>query len=97
MKDDGRGMTKDELLLAAQPHTTSKLVSFDQLSLVSTYGFRGEALAAIRMAATRLEIASRKSDNDVGYKVAFGQGLGSDPQAAVMNPGTVITVRDVFR
>src|SRR5262249_6552597 len=42
--DDGTGIAPDDLLLAFQPHATSKLAATDDLFRVRTLGFRGEAL-----------------------------------------------------
>jgi DNA mismatch repair protein MutL len=56
--DNGSGIARDELLLAVQAHSTSKLES---LTSIHTFGFRGEGLHAIRHAA-RLELTSRTAD-----------------------------------
>lgn len=53
--DNGFGIPKEELALALEPHATSKL---DDLTRISTLGFRGEGLWAIRQAA-RVSLTSR--------------------------------------
>ena len=61
--DDGEGMAPDDLLLAFQPHATSKLVEADDLHNIRTLGFRGEALAAIDDLAISINL-SANSLND---------------------------------
>ncbi len=55
--DNGCGMTKEDLISAARPHSTSKIRSETDLLKLSTLGFRGEALASIA-AVSRLSITS---------------------------------------
>lgn len=55
--DNGCGMSKENLLVAAHPHATSKISTESDLLNLSTLGFRGEALASIA-AVSRLTIAS---------------------------------------
>ena len=47
ISDDGSGLAADDLPLAFAPHATSKLSTADDLLRVKTFGFRGEALAAV--------------------------------------------------
>ena len=43
VQDDGRGMDREDAVLAFKKHSTSKIRSFDDLNTVKTSGFRGEA------------------------------------------------------
>lgn len=65
--DDGYGMTKEDLVNCAYPHSTSKIVSDRDLMSLSTLGFRGEALSSIA-AVSRLEIRSARRGSD-GWKL----------------------------
>src|SRR4029453_6015253 len=45
--DDGGGMSRDDALLCLERHATSKIQRAEDLSAISTMGFRGEALPSI--------------------------------------------------
>jgi DNA mismatch repair protein MutL len=56
--DNGAGMNPEEMRIALQRHSTSKIDSFSDLEEITTLGFRGEALPSIA-AVSRLQIMSR--------------------------------------
>lgn len=58
VRDNGEGIPKEELPLAVERHTTSKL---ERLDKIQTLGFRGEGLYALRQAG-RLRLTSRPKD-----------------------------------
>ena len=92
--DDGGGMTADELPLAIERHATSKLPS-DDLLLIASLGFRGEALPAIG-AVARLTITSRAEAADQAWSIAVEGGSTTAPAPAALAQGTRIEVRDLF-
>jgi DNA mismatch repair protein MLH1 len=75
------------------------LKTFEDLSSISTYGFRGEALASISHIA-HLTITTRTSDSSCAWKAQYSDGKlippkpnqSSDPRAAAGRQGTQITV-----
>ena len=92
--DDGCGMRADEIVLALERHATSKLPG-DAIELVSTLGFRGEALPSIASVA-RLTIESRVPGSDEGWRLAVDHGVVIDQGPAALPPGTRIRVEDLF-
>jgi DNA mismatch repair protein MutL len=96
ISDNGKGIPKEELLLAIMPHATSKIYSLDDLENLNTMGFRGEALASIS-SVSRFALKSRFNDHPVAYILEF-EGKGEAPKIAPtqLNRGTTIIVRDLF-
>lgn len=93
--DDGIGMHAADLPLAVERYTTSKLQAFHDLTRLTTYGFRGEALASIA-AVSELEILSRPSAEPVGHRIRVRFGKTTTVEPAPAAPGTAVTVRDLF-
>jgi DNA mismatch repair protein MutL len=83
VEDDGSGMTRDELALAVERHATSKLPigtdGADDLTLISSLGFRGEALPSIG-AVARLSILSRTKEAGDAWRIAVDAGEITGPE-----------------
>jgi DNA mismatch repair protein MutL len=92
--DDGAGMTRADLGLAVERHATSKLDN-DDLNLIRTLGFRGEALPSIG-AVARLAITTRHASEPHAWAIAVDGGVKSGVRPAALGPGTCVEVRDLF-
>ena len=93
VSDDGCGMAADDLPLALSRHATSKIDGSDLLNITS-FGFRGEALASLG-AVGRLLITSRTA-GDGAHSIAVSGGRVSDVRPAALTSGTVVELRDMF-
>ncbi|HEW92738.1 MAG TPA: DNA mismatch repair endonuclease MutL [Thermotogaceae bacterium] len=93
--DDGVGMERDEILLAIKPHTTSKIKDVSDLYSLSTYGFRGEALASI-VNVSETSIISKTSNQAIGSEVIVRGGEVLKVNDISCNTGTTIRVRNLF-
>lgn len=93
VSDDGCGMAADDLPLALSRHATSKIDGSDLLNITS-FGFRGEALASLG-AVGRLLITSRTA-GDGAHSIAVSGGRISDVRPAALTSGTVVELRDMF-
>ena len=93
--DDGGGMSRDELSLAIARHATSKLASDGDLRRIETLGFRGEALPSIA-AVSRLAITSRAPGAENAWSLAVAGGAAGACAPAARQPGTTVTVEDLF-
>ncbi|MDF1759693.1 MAG: DNA mismatch repair endonuclease MutL [Coxiellaceae bacterium] len=96
LRDNGCGISKDDLTLACVRHATSKIASYQDLTEVLSLGFRGEALASIA-AVSKLKISSRANGSDDAWQVATS---GTEGEVAVMpaaHPvGTTVEIRELF-
>lgn len=92
--DNGIGMNQDDLLICVEPHTTSKIYAQEDLSNISTLGFRGEALHSIAQLAD-LTISSRNYDG-IGWEIVYQEGkiIKNNPVAIAI--GTIINVSNLF-
>lgn len=97
IQDNGCGIPKADLALAATRHATSKLRSVQDFRSLETYGFRGEALASVSM-VSQLTITSRTTDSPVGYTQTYRNGIPTLPQPrpGARKPGTTIVVENLF-
>jgi len=92
--DDGCGMDADALRLAVERHATSKLPD-DDLSMIDTLGFRGEALPSIG-SVSRMTLTSRPRDGRDGWTLWVEGGAIHGPNPAAAAVGTRVEVRDLF-
>ncbi|MFK8031134.1 MAG: DNA mismatch repair endonuclease MutL [Gammaproteobacteria bacterium] len=95
VRDDGCGISQEELPMAVSRHATSKIASLDDLMNVSSLGFRGEALPSIA-SVSRLSIASRTADHDHGFEIEVLNGECTEPAPLPHPCGTTIDVNDLF-
>lgn len=91
--DDGCGMTPADMALALERHATSKLPD-EAIEMVTTMGFRGEALPSIASVA-RLTIESRVRGAE-GWARTVDNGVVTREGPAALPPGTRVIVEELF-
>ncbi|MFX0114362.1 MAG: DNA mismatch repair endonuclease MutL [Candidatus Hodarchaeota archaeon] len=94
ISDDGEGMSKDDLEIAFERYTTSKLKQIDDLKTLSSLGFRGEALASIA-AVARIICRSRTIDDETGWEMRI-EDQQKNLQEVSTPKGTTVIVTDLF-
>ena len=101
VSDNGCGISRADLPAAVQRHATSKLHTADDLQQLTTFGFRGEALASIA-AVSQLSIVSRTADSTVAYQYSHHsvqqqqQQQQRQPKPCARSPGTTVTIHSLF-
>lgn len=96
--DNGHGISRENALLLCQRYTTSKLRSASDLTSISTFGFRGEALASISEMAN-IEVRSFNINTDqMGWEAKYMNGnlIGEPLKKYLQNTGTQIKVTNLF-
>ncbi len=93
--DDGVGIHADELELALQRYSTSKLETIDDLHAIHSLGFRGEALASIA-AVSKMELISSAAADGAAAILEVEGGKVNEPSQTGAPAGTRVRVRDLF-
>lgn len=93
--DNGKGIAPDDLEIAFERHATSKIRKAEDLDVVTSMGFRGEALASIA-AIANVEMTSKTENQETGYKIIVEAGNVLDKQEVGCQTGTSIIVKNLF-
>lgn len=93
--DNGSGIPREDILLAFERHSTSKIDGIGDVYALHTMGFRGEALASIA-AVSRVKLITKTADDSCGYAVEARGGSISEITETAANTGTTMEVTDLF-
>jgi DNA mismatch repair protein MutL len=94
VRDDGEGIRRDDIVLVAREHATSKMRRIEDIESIATYGFRGEALSSIA-SISKLSVLSRRRGEDLGARLS-GDG-GDFERGDYAGPaGTTVIAENLF-
>ena len=93
--DNGCGMSADEAQIAFERHATSKIDRAEDLACIRTFGFRGEALAAIAAVAdVTLKTRQEGSETGIQIRIEGSQHLGTSTVSCPV--GANFEIRNLF-
>ena len=95
ISDTGTGMGKEDLFLCVERHATSKIKEKGDIFNLTSYGFRGEALASIG-SISKMVITTKTSDSKVGHKINLLAGKITKYEEVAKTDGTELTIKDLF-
>ena len=93
--DNGCGMSPDDAVLCFERHATSKIATAEDLSAISTYGFRGEALASIA-AVAEVCLKTRREGDETGTEVVMQASELKSRTECAAPKGCNFAVRNLF-
>ena len=93
--DNGCGMDEEDAHACFNKYATSKITSINELETISTFGFRGEALASIA-AVARVTLITKQAEALAGIKLTTDCSVITDSQPTSALTGTDISIHDLF-
>ncbi|XP_057375180.1 PMS1 protein homolog 1-like isoform X2 [Daphnia carinata] len=94
--DNGSGISKENVFKMALPHYTSKISQHQDLEALATYGFRGEALAAI-CAVAKLSVTTKTAEDPVATThVMDNNGEVINEKPSHLSQGTLVAITSLF-
>ena len=93
--DNGSGMEPEDARTAFLRHATSKLRTAEDLAAISTFGFRGEALAAIA-SVSHIDLMTKTAGAIAGISLHLEAGNIVEESEVGCPEGTTIIIRDLF-
>lgn len=93
--DNGCGMSPEEALLCFERHATSKIATAEDLTSISSFGFRGEALASIA-AVAEVTLRTCREGDDLGTEVVFADSKLVSRIESAAPVGSSFSVRNLF-
>lgn len=93
--DNGSGMSPDDAVLCFERHATSKIATAEDLQEITTFGFRGEALASIA-AVSDVVLRTRREEDEVGVEVEITGSEHVSTREVAAPKGSNFAVRNLF-
>lgn len=95
ISDNGCGIDREDIPKAFLRHSTSKIRSVEDLTHVSSLGFRGEALSSIS-AVAKVEMITKRAEDMLGTRYVIEGGQKISMEDAGAPNGTTLMIRQIF-
>ncbi|VDD86699.1 unnamed protein product [Enterobius vermicularis] len=96
VQDNGKGILKEDMPLVCERFATSKLSKFEELESMSTFGFRGEALASLSY-VSNVQIISKPRDANCAHAARYSNGkMEGEIRSSAGLDGTTIIAENLF-
>ncbi len=93
--DNGSGMSPADAVLCFERHATSKIAEAEDLQHITSYGFRGEALASIA-AVAEVTLKTRRAQDDTATQVTISDPTAIKTSSVAAPTGSNFLVRNLF-
>jgi len=93
--DDGKGMSETDARMSFERHATSKIRTSEDLFLIKTMGFRGEALASIA-AVAQVEMKTKQEEGELGTSIIIEGSQFKGQNHVSCRQGTSMIVKNLF-
>ncbi len=95
LSDDGCGIEENDVEMAFESHATSKIKTAEDLRMIKTLGFRGEALSSIA-SVSNIKMTTRTEDKKYGTYIEINSGKIAEVKQTGCPKGTIISVEKLF-
>lgn len=93
--DNGKGMSETDARMCWERHATSKIRKAEDLFSITSFGFRGEAMASIA-AVAQVELKTRRQEDDLATAICIEGSEVKSQENTAAPLGTNISVRNLF-
>ena len=93
--DNGSGMSPADAVLCFERHATSKIAEAEDLQHITSYGFRGEALASIA-AVAEVTLKTRRAQDDTATQVTISDPTAIKTSSVAAPTGSNFLIRNLF-
>lgn len=94
VNDNGCGMDAEDLKLSVLRHATSKISTFDDLTSLNTFGFRGEALYSVAAVSKMTITSCQEGGSGSRLEIHGGTVIAQSPAPSLK--GTTVEICDLF-